>query len=86
MSQRRTEVKKDIKSGQKLKICCVVTKQNISICIELFYLVYWELEEESVNIHTSAELISPEEYPEVYGVRDNCLVNCRKENYKGVGS
>ena len=49
------------------------------------YLVYWELEE-SVNIHTSAELISPEEYPAVYGVGDNCLVNCRKENYKGVGS
>ena len=52
------------------------------LCIEVFNLVYWK-SENSVNIHPSAELISPEEDPTVYSVRDNFLVKFKKENYKG---
>ena len=86
MSQRRTEVKEDIpliKSGQYLEICCVVTKWII--ILQLFYLVYWELEE-SISIHSLAELITAGEYPAVYSVGDNCLVDFKKDNYGRVGS
>ena len=86
MSRRRTEVKEDtshIKSGQYLEFCCVVTKWII--ILQPFYLVYWELEE-SISIHSLAELITAGEYPAVYSVGDNCLVDFKKDNYGGVGS
>ena len=53
-----------------------------NLCIELFYLVYWK-SENSINIHPSAELISPGEDLTVYGIRDNFLVKFKNESYKG---